>query len=119
MEMSTFWRLHLVLAPYLCAGIDWRKSPKNGRIHSSIHLGAALRYFAGACPIDIALVFGKSHVEVFESIWKVVDAINACPSLNITYPMSNHHQKHIAHEFELKSGAKFANCAGAIDGILI
>jgi hypothetical protein len=91
----------------------------NGRIHSSIRLSAALRYFAGACPIDIALVHGISHVEVFRSVWKVVDAINACPSLNIAYPTSHRQQKRIAREFELKSGAKFANCAGAIDGILI
>jgi hypothetical protein len=119
MEMSTFWKLHLVLAPYLWAGIDLRQSLVNGRIHSSIHLGAALHYFAGACPIDIALVFDMSHFKVFESIWKVVDAINACPSLNITYPTSHRQQKRIAREFELKSGAKFANCAGAIDGIII
>jgi hypothetical protein len=109
----------MVLTPYLCAGIDWTKNPVNGHIHSSIRLSAALRYFAGASPIDIALVFGISHVEVFESVWKVVDAINACPSLNITYPTSHREQKRIACEFQLKSGAKFANCAGAIDGILI
>ena len=48
----------------------------NGLIHSSVRLSIALRYFAGGSVYDIALVHGVSHTEVYQSIWRVLNAIN-------------------------------------------
>ena len=78
----------------------------------------ALRVFAGGDPLDIALVHGVSVRVVHYSVARVVNAINACPSLNINFP-THQQQLQIANEFKLKSNAGFSNCVGCIDGILI
>jgi hypothetical protein len=39
-------------------------------------LAAALLYFAGGSPYDIAGVFGISVTEVHQSVWRVVNAVN-------------------------------------------
>ena len=78
----------------------------------------ALRYFAGGCPYDIMLVHGVSHQSVFDSVWGVVDAINATAFFNYSFP--NHiQQRKIAAGFLAKSGAGFFNVVGAIDGLVI
>jgi hypothetical protein len=48
----------------------------NGPITHFARVSMALRYLAGGQAMDIALVHGVSHSEVFESLWLVVDAIN-------------------------------------------
>lgn len=44
----------------------------------------AIRYFAGACPRDLAFVFGISHAEVFKCVWFIVDAVNTCHLSNVS-----------------------------------
>ncbi len=91
----------------------------NGIICTSTRLSAAIRYFAGGDPIDIALVHGISHSAVFVSVWIVVNAVHANPKFNISYPTDHEAQLEIARGFQTKSAAGFWNCAGAIDGLLI
>jgi hypothetical protein len=80
----------------------------------------AIRYFAGGCPCDIALVHGVSKSEVYASAWRVVDAVNQTPGLKIEFPMSHTEQRKIAYGFFRKSDASgFEQCVGAIDGVLI
>ena len=55
----------------------------------------ALCYFAGGCPIDIALVHGMSHSQVFHCIWAVVDAVNSSPEFNIVFPANHTKQSKI------------------------
>jgi hypothetical protein len=69
--------------------------------------------------MDIALVHGVSHSEVFDSLWKVVDAINQHPELAIKFPTSHHEQFELANQFRRKSTASFQHCMGPIDGLLI
>jgi hypothetical protein len=64
-------------------------------------------------------VHGVSHSEVFNSIWKVVDAVNSCDKLHIQYPESHKEKEQIARQFQEKSDARFAMCAGCIDGMLV
>ena len=66
---------------------------------------------------DIMSSYGISHTELFESVWYVVDAVNA--SFNIKYPRNHDEQKKIAADFKAVSAVEFDVCAGAIDGILI
>ena len=81
MDQDSFWELHRILYPFLRGKGKDRKQKlgaKNGIISTPIRLSAAIRYFAGGRPEDIALVHGISHSAVFESVWKVVDAVNKC-----------------------------------------
>ena len=91
----------------------------NGRIKTSIRLSAALRYFAGGDPLDIAIVHGIARSEVFTSVWAVVNAVHQTKSLDISFPTDHQEQKEIAKGFLAKSAAGFDNCVGAIDGLLI
>lgn len=127
MHANSFWDLHELTKDRIgnpervAVGSTktHRNGARNGLITSSIRLSAAIRYFAGGRPDDIALVHGISHTEVYNSVWKVVDAVNSCPKLDIVYPEDAESQWAIAAEFQKKSAAGFSNCAGAIDGMLI
>jgi hypothetical protein len=63
--------------------------------------------------------YGISHIEVLQSVWAVVEAINNLQEFFISYPGDQEKQQEIAAAFEAVSGVKFDNCAGAIDGLLI
>jgi hypothetical protein len=94
-------------------------SPPNGRVLAELALSAAIRYFAGGSVWDIMISHGISRSEVYACIWIVVDAVNAQPSFDITFPSTHSQQYAIAREFQQKSECRFSNCVGAIDGMLI
>lgn len=123
MEEASFWKLHGIPLPHMIVPRSGKKKHKdgaaNGIIHSSTRLSAALRYFAGGSPYDIAIAHGISHSDVFVSVWRVVDAANKCPELKIDFPADHSIQRSIAAGFESKSNAGFSSCCGAIDGILV
>jgi hypothetical protein len=121
MKKFVFWKLCDLLREKLEPQYDDPFSVfriPNGLITHTVRVSIALRYLAGGQPLDIALVHGVSHSEVFESLWKVVDAINQHPELAITFPTSHQQQLALADDFRKKSSAGFSNCMGAIDGIL-
>jgi len=68
-----------------------------------LHLGAALRFFSGGRPEDISVVHGISHSEVFNSVWKVLDAANVAEQLAFSYPSCRKAQCDIAAGFEARS----------------
>ena len=96
MSDVSFWKLHKMLKDDIDKKPDnvSRRSRKkrklsyvpNGSTCSSVRLSIALRFFAGGCPLDIALVHGVSPSEVLFSTWKVADAVHANPLLNIQFP---------------------------------
>ena len=53
------------------------------------------------------------------SVWFVIDAINAHSEVRISYPADHEQQQAIGESFRRKSAASFECCAGAIDGILV
>jgi len=121
MDAASFWELHRILKPCLESKkkpTHKRKGAKNGLISTEIRLSSAIRYFAGGRPDDISLVHGISHSEVFNSVWKVLDAVNKCPELDISYPTDHNTQRKIAYQFKHRSQAGFGCCEGAIDGML-
>jgi hypothetical protein len=117
MPPKMFKELVRMLTPLIMVGR--KKKGPNGFIPPSIRVSAALRYFAGGSPYDIALTHGISHSAVFVSVWAVVDAINAHPKLQIDYPRCHTKQRKIAEGFKLKSLVGFDVCAGCIDGMLV
>jgi hypothetical protein len=127
MTEEAFWELHLLLKPFMVsdrrkqgsAVKKHRNGSKNGLISSETRLAAAIRYFAGGRPDDIAISHGIGQSEVFFSVWKVVDAVNRCPELAFSFPESHAKQKELAAAFQGNSHAGFDCCAGAVDGILI
>jgi hypothetical protein len=128
MTESAFWDLHTKLVPHMTTVRSnsqatrqktHRNGGKNGLIPTEIRLSAAIRYFAGGRPEDIAISHGIAHSEVFYSCWKVVDAVNKCPALAFGYPVCHEKQKELALAFKAKSAAGIDCCAGATDGMLL
>jgi hypothetical protein len=122
MKTYVFWRLCDLLRPQLDKQYDdpfsMTRIP-NGPICHCIRISITLRYLAGGQTMDIALVHGVSHSEVFESLWMVIDAINKEPSLIISFPDTHTEQTKIADGFKKKSQPGFSNCCGAIEGVLV
>lgn len=99
MERNSFFELHRLLFPFLNfqlmryrnggseeeeANIPLqRNGARNGRVPSTSRLSIAIRYFAGGSVYDIALTHGVSVMEVYKSIWMIVDAVNNCPDLQL------------------------------------
>jgi len=123
MTQPTFFELCGILQPHLSPPRQNRrnklKGAKNGLISGETRLSSALRYFAGGRPEDISIVHGISHSEVFNSLWKVVDAVNVCPAFAIEHPSCFAEQRKIAAAFKKKSEAGFSMCAGAIGCMLV
>jgi hypothetical protein len=123
METTSFWELHRILFPSLNRQSRGRKRKRgktpNGGITTPARLSMALRYFAGGSPVDICVVHGVSHCQVFISVWMVVDAVNQCDALSINFPTCHMEQERLAAEFSAASGAGIQTCVGAIDGLLI
>ena len=78
----------------------------------------ALRFFAGGCPYNIMQVHSVSLQSVYDSVWGVVNAINACGHFDYTFP-SHEQQRKIASGFLAQSGAGFDNVVGVIDGLVM
>ena len=133
MSESSFWQLHGIVQAEIAVEVENttvdaahrkrqespRKTAPNGLISTSVRLAAALRYFAGGSPLDIALVFGICYKDVMKSVWAVVNAINKTPEFAILYPECPDEQSKIAEGFKRRSTAGFDTCAGAIDGMLV
>ena len=123
MSYLAFKKLYSVLKPHLLDALSQTEKKRvhapNGKIPLATRIGCGLRYFAGADPYDLVIVFGISHSSVYNSIDAMVEAVNKCEKFKIEYPEDHEVQQWIADGFKSKSGAGFDCCAGAIDGILI
>ncbi len=64
----------------------------NGRIHPSIRLMCAIRYFSGGAAYDIMVDYGIALMTVYMSIWQVVTTINMVPEFSISYPVNSQSQ---------------------------
>ena len=120
MTYHTFLDLVELLEPFMKESKKRKRgADPNGPIPNALRVALALRYFCGGCPHDIPIARGVSKIEVYISVWRVVDAVNKCPQLQFEYPTSHEEQANIALGFQEKSTINLDNCAGAIDCILI
>jgi len=58
-----------------------------GPIRGEVRLAATLRWLAGGAWQDLTLIYGLSRAELYESQWKVIDAINT--SFPVTFDMTD------------------------------
>jgi len=122
MTAASFYILFRLLEPFLEGPPHpWNgpKGGKNGAVSGELRSSAAIRHFARGSSDDICLVHGASHSEVFNSVWKIVDAVNLCDELAFKCPASHEEQKKIAEGFLAKSHPGFMWCAGTIDCMLV
>jgi hypothetical protein len=68
----------------------------NGIIPVELELSIALWYFAGGSPLDFIGSHGMSFTSIWNSIWRIVDAINECEQLHIRFPEDHSIQRQIA-----------------------
>jgi len=123
MHIESFFELYQTLKQDLYRVMNYdggvRKHAPNGRIHPTVRLACALRFFAGGDVLDIVPTYGISKTEVHESILYVIQATNVSETLVIKFPTNHDEQRAIAEGFRRKSGAGFSCCAGAEDGMLV
>lgn len=116
MSYEEFQNLVEILEPNI---ISKKGAGPNGKIAVELEVSASLRYFAGASMYDLIITHGVSHSTLFCSVWRIVSAINNCEELKISFPSDHEEQRSIAKQFLARSAAKFENCVGCIDGLLI
>lgn len=92
MSEDKFTRLVEILKPYLPTKL--RVGP-NGTIPVDLELSIALRYFAGGSPLDFIASHGISHTSIWNSIWRIVVAINKCEELKIRFPENHEIQRQL------------------------
>ncbi len=71
MNYSSFWKLYSKIKYHLyqlCNYDDdnYVRYVHNGRIHPSVRLAVALRYFAGGSPYDLLVHYGISLCQVYD-----------------------------------------------------
>ena len=86
MDEVQFWKLYnIIYKTYPRANKKRKRDGRdktthvNGRIHLSLRLSIAVRFFAGGSPYDLMLTHGVGYNDVYHSIWQIVDAVNSCP----------------------------------------
>jgi len=80
----------------------------------------ALRYLGGGSYVDICAVFGVHPATLYRSLWEVIDAINATPSLDLDFQLSCHQRRlDYARGFQRRRGSPFGNVIGALDGMAV
>lgn len=129
MPEESFWKPHGMPHPHFKGGRRQKKEDSekkndlngaaNGVLPMTLRLSAALRCCAGGDPLDISLVHGVSHTEVFNSVWIMVSAIDACPELDIAFPRDHEKRRETAQGFQDCSQADFDCCVGDIDVMLV
>ena len=120
MTMEHFWRLYDLLEPFMSP--EPLPAPKDTENwNQPLRIKAALRFFAGGDPVDIASDHSIPSLWLLEEyIYDVVAAINECQALAIAFPESHDEQREIAAGFELfKSDIGITECCGALGGMML
>lgn len=80
-----------------------------------------LRMLAGASYLDIMEIHGVSRTTTYETFHRVVDAVNNHPTIGrFPWPTTEEDRMKVARKFKQHSHHRlFANCVGAVDGLLI
>lgn len=80
-----------------------------------VRLAVALRMFAGASYIDVAVLYGIAKESVFHIMWEVVDAINNTPTVGpFFFPQTVEECTRQAREWEVGACVFVANPPGVL-----
>ncbi|KAJ1457800.1 hypothetical protein M885DRAFT_514888, partial [Pelagophyceae sp. CCMP2097] len=96
-----------------------RNAP-TGAIAAEVRLAVALRWLAGGNVNDIYRLHHISKSEMYKSLWRVVDAINA--KYTFSFPKDDDIEalQDLERGFRAKSTNQiFEGCVGAVDGLLV
>ena len=61
----------------------------------------------------------ESEKHVYRSVWTVVHGMNTCAPLQFHFPMTIEESKAMTDDFAFRSKARFDNCVGYINGMLL
>ena len=110
MREVDFWNLLSLIAPYNPHSKNRNKKSKrgkthypNGKIHDSLCLSIAIRYFAGASPYNLMMSHSIGMTDVCKSIRFIFDAVNRHPAFRKVFPTYHQQQKESTEGFCLKS----------------
>ena len=100
--------------------MKYRKLGKvvDSAMSSMAKLSIALRLLPGSDKADIGLVHGVHTNKPNKAMQKIVDFVNLREDFKIKF-LSHEEEKTIAKGFKTKSTAKFSNCIGCIDRMLL
>jgi hypothetical protein len=110
-----------VMSPRRSTAVALTVMDERTQQNKALRIKAALRFFAGGDPREIASAHSIDDLCTLEAyIWDVVDAIHAADNLAIAFPLAHNDQREIAAGFELiKSDTGIENCCGALGGMLL
>ena len=68
------------------------------RLSSLCRTALALRFFGGSSSVDICAVLGVHPGTLYRSLWEVIDAINATPSLDVDVQLRRYERPRVVGE---------------------
>lgn len=93
--------------------------PRRG-LSAELQTAMALRYLGGGSYLDVCAAFGVHAATLYRSLWAVVDAVNATPSLNFSLCLDDPlRRRDYVHGFRTRRPSPFANVLGALDGVAV
>ena len=121
LRKETFARLVELLGPAIQRDEHRAKcSTAAGAISPELHVAVTLRWLAGGSYLDIANGHGVCIGAFWGALHRTLDAIDACPELEMRFPVSEEELAAAAKKFEAKSEQQsFTDVVAAIDGILV
>ena len=121
MSVTSFDKLVNLLRPWLQVNLKQSRNASKGNqpIVPEIIMHCTLRYLAGGALHDIRVCAGLSVSSFYRAVRRGIDAVNACSSLAIKFPVTIDELMTSASEFERLSSHGIINgCIGAVDGWL-
>jgi hypothetical protein len=121
MTRDAFMGLLTLLEPHIETKQPEKANGNSGAIKSVTRLAVALRFLAGGSPWDIALAFNIHAVStVYETAWRVVEAIDATPALQCKFPIDDPAAlAALERDFALRSRSQvLRGVVGAVDGCI-
>ena len=128
-EFTRLYRLPLevfnevleVIRPDLARNIEMGSigSPE-GAVSPELQLSMALRFFAGASYLDVALYHGGHRATFFSALWRVINAINGRDEFKLRFPGHDVAAlEEISNGFQRRFDNPLSGCVGAVDGLVV
>mmetsp|Transcript_457 Transcript_457/g.1290 ORF Transcript_457/g.1290 Transcript_457/m.1290 type:complete len:178 (+) Transcript_457:1529-2062(+) len=109
----------MLLVESLVSGSYCRESG-HMMILPEIKIYCALRWLAGGSYLDIKANAGTSKTSFYRIVWEVIDSINVCEELALSFPQTEDECYHCAAAFRaISHGEAIVNCISVADGYAV